>query len=340
LRERIKRFEARDAQWLTVIAQDPFYVGGMPGGQVPYPVLADPAATVSATYGVAFQVKNVGSNGWANRPATFVIDREGVIRSVADDPQTDLLQVLKDLDEERSLIGGLKAKGARLRQAAARTLAPAGGDTGVAVPALVEALQDQDSGIRTGAAAALCWIAPQARMAVPALVEALKDRDSRVRRLSATALGGIGPAARAAVPGLVRLLKDGEERVRGEAAWALAQIGPDARAAVPALLEVLADGDTGLQPRALFALGRIGPAAVPGLVDGLKDQNARIRSAAAQALVEREISQGDKKPAGGGARQSAEGQGQERSLGSRFCIAEHGATRPGSRPRADRGPEG
>ncbi|MBI1913723.1 MAG: redoxin domain-containing protein [Planctomycetes bacterium] len=133
MRERIKQFEDRDAQWLTVIAQDPFYIGGLPGGQVPYPVLADPAATVSATYGVAFQVNTAGSNGWANRPATFVIDREGVIRFVADNAQADLLVVLKELEEERSLIGALKAKGARLREAAARTLAAADRDTGVAV---------------------------------------------------------------------------------------------------------------------------------------------------------------------------------------------------------------
>ena len=38
-------------------------------------ILADRAATVSATYGVAFQAL-----GGANRPATFVIDREGIIR--------------------------------------------------------------------------------------------------------------------------------------------------------------------------------------------------------------------------------------------------------------------
>lgn len=42
------------------------------------PVLADAAHAVSATYGVAFQMKI--HTEWSNRPATFIIDRDGVIR--------------------------------------------------------------------------------------------------------------------------------------------------------------------------------------------------------------------------------------------------------------------
>jgi len=46
---------------------------------VAFPLLEDAAHTVSATYGVAFQMRI--HTEWSNRPATFVIDREGVIRS-------------------------------------------------------------------------------------------------------------------------------------------------------------------------------------------------------------------------------------------------------------------
>ncbi len=42
------------------------------------PVLADPAHAVSATYGVAFQMKI--HTEWSNRPATIIIDKEGIIR--------------------------------------------------------------------------------------------------------------------------------------------------------------------------------------------------------------------------------------------------------------------
>ena len=42
------------------------------------PVLADPAHVVSATYGVAFQMKIHTEH--SNRPATFLVDREGILR--------------------------------------------------------------------------------------------------------------------------------------------------------------------------------------------------------------------------------------------------------------------
>ena len=43
-----------------------------------YPLLMDPAQTVSAAYGVAFQMRI--HTEVSNRPATFVIDRTGVLR--------------------------------------------------------------------------------------------------------------------------------------------------------------------------------------------------------------------------------------------------------------------
>lgn len=43
-----------------------------------YPLLTDPALTVSATYGVAFQMRI--HTEWSNRPAAFIIDRDGILR--------------------------------------------------------------------------------------------------------------------------------------------------------------------------------------------------------------------------------------------------------------------
>ncbi len=43
-----------------------------------FPLLMDPTQTVSATYGVAFQMRI--HTEISNRPATFIIDRDGVIR--------------------------------------------------------------------------------------------------------------------------------------------------------------------------------------------------------------------------------------------------------------------
>ncbi|MBI3837336.1 MAG: redoxin domain-containing protein [Planctomycetia bacterium] len=68
-----------------------------------YPLLLDPACVVSATYGVAFQMRI--HTELSNRPATFVIDADGVIRyarrgqSFSDRPGADqIIEELKRLD--------------------------------------------------------------------------------------------------------------------------------------------------------------------------------------------------------------------------------------------------
>jgi len=51
---------------------------GLESDALAYPLLTDPSQTVSATYGVAFQMRIHVEQ--SNRPATFIIDREGVLR--------------------------------------------------------------------------------------------------------------------------------------------------------------------------------------------------------------------------------------------------------------------
>lgn len=70
-----------------------------------YPLLADPSHTVSATYGVAFQMRIHTEQ--CNRPATFIIDRNGVLRyarrakTFGDRPSPDdVLAELKKLESE------------------------------------------------------------------------------------------------------------------------------------------------------------------------------------------------------------------------------------------------
>ena len=46
--------------------------------ELSFPVLMDPSLTVSATYGVPFQMRI--HTELSNRPATFIIDKSGVIR--------------------------------------------------------------------------------------------------------------------------------------------------------------------------------------------------------------------------------------------------------------------
>jgi peroxiredoxin len=84
LREKLAAIRGEKAQLLAV---DPHEVWsarfllketGLTTDNLQYPLLMDPALTVSATYGVAFQMRI--HTEWSNRPATFVIDKEGVIR--------------------------------------------------------------------------------------------------------------------------------------------------------------------------------------------------------------------------------------------------------------------
>ncbi|MGC8880568.1 MAG: HEAT repeat domain-containing protein, partial [Anaerolineae bacterium] len=87
-----------------------------------------------------------------------------------------------------------------VRQAAARALGKIG--DAAAVPALIEALRDEDEDVRQAAAEALGKIGDAA--AVPALIEALRDEDMWVRRAAAEALGKIVQDWPLAEPGKAR----------------------------------------------------------------------------------------------------------------------------------------
>lgn len=92
---------------------------------------------------------------------------------------------------------------------------------------------------------------------LPALVEALKDQDARARALSAAAIGNIGPSAVSAVPALITLLGNRDEGSRNNACIALRGIGPAAKDALPALRRALSDPSKdvrGFAERAIVAI--------------------------------------------------------------------------------------
>jgi len=85
LRDRLGDFRAAGAEVLVIDPHESYRVrhmlkeAGFDPEDLHVPVLADPANVVSASYGVAFQMRI--HTEWSNRPAVFVIDRTGVIRS-------------------------------------------------------------------------------------------------------------------------------------------------------------------------------------------------------------------------------------------------------------------
>ena len=105
------------------------------------------------------------------------------------------------------------------------------------VPWLARALVDKDERIKELAAEALAAIGPDASAAVPALVEALLDEDiGGAWGHASTALASIGQAA---VPNLIDSLSDSSEVTRDIAFQTLGQLKQEARGAVPYLIPFL-----------------------------------------------------------------------------------------------------
>jgi HEAT repeat protein len=83
---------------------------------------------------------------------------------------------------------------------------------------------------------------------------------------------------------LINQLNVPENDDRRYAAQALREIGPEAKAAVPALIETLKDKNEEVPKVAGWALVEMGQAAVPGLIDALKDDDRKVHLGAAWAL--------------------------------------------------------
>ena len=188
------------------------------------------------------------------------------------------LQVLKDVEID-------------VRLHAARALGRIGPEAREAIPPLVETLNDENSDLRAEAAEALGGIGQATEDVVLALNEALNEtmgiwypspREQIVR-----ALGKLGPEAMVAVPALISVLKDSPRLFeRQQSAMALGRIGQPAKIAVPALAKTMRQKNTfqDLGQYSADALSRIGKAAVPYLIQALKDEISEVRFAAVGAL--------------------------------------------------------
>jgi HEAT repeat protein/WD40 repeat protein len=180
----------------------------------------------------------------------------------------------------------LRDKNAMIRAAAVTAL----GETGKpGVASLQEALTDENAGVRNEAAFMLGQLGPEAKPAIVPLRRLLKDTEPGVRIGAACALARISPEdTKSSVALLVDGLKDAKNfRLLGGITSALGRIGPQAKAAVPALIELLREGGPDLKPLAAEALGCIGPEAklaVPLLIEALKDEIQPIRFSATFAL--------------------------------------------------------
>lgn len=213
-------------------------------------------------------------------------------------------------DAVRYLAAPLADADPMVRREAATTLGKIGPPSAPAVPALIEALKDQDLKTRTAATLALGQIGAPAAPAVAALMEVLRGPFLILSRLAAQALSRIGAAA---VPALVEGLITADSYGRREAAWALGEIGPAAVGVMPgtrlddtpapALLRpVTRPPDAQVQSTVPIFLGasvpversaptkprpRTGerlPDPVTALTDAMRDEDSKVREAAARAI--------------------------------------------------------
>lgn len=109
----------------------------------------------------------------------------------------------------------LQSSQASERKTAAEALGKLGAQAKDAIPALADALKDEDNEVKYAAAHAL----GQTRMAHPqvavgALTRSLKDQDVEMRIAAAKALGNMGMAALAAVSIFHAMVRDPDEDAR------------------------------------------------------------------------------------------------------------------------------
>jgi HEAT repeat protein len=101
-------------------------------------------------------------------------------------------------------------------------------------------------------------IGPEARAAVPVLKAAMKDKLHPERLPAALSLWRIERSTAEVVPLLIEALKDKTNAMdRRLAVTIVGQIGPDAKAAIPALIEVLRDADMQLREQVTQALTKV-----------------------------------------------------------------------------------
>ena len=93
-----------------------------------------------------------------------------------------------------------------------------------AVLALAGLLLDKDAQVAKAAESALASLGRQASVAVPGLIDCIEEPQGRARSAAARVLGAIGPDAGPAVPVLFGLLEDENEEVRKAAATAIRSI--------------------------------------------------------------------------------------------------------------------
>ncbi len=187
------------------------------------------------------------------------------------------------------LIAAAKHPRLEVRIYALMALSHAATRNGTALQTLLEAAKRPRPEERREAIGSLGEAATKDANALKALLEALRDQDGMVRNRAANALGRVGQVA---ISPILEVIRTERQEARTDAAFALALMGPAGADAVPALLPVFREETVGTSTSrrtnmghtVCFALSKIGKAAIPPLLDMLKEDNTQLRAHAAAVL--------------------------------------------------------
>jgi hypothetical protein len=151
-----------------------------------------------------------------------------------------------------------------------------------------------ESGLRIYSMLILHTMASDAQIAVPALVQALHDENAGVRQSALSTLGvllpGMGQEKIRIFPRVLKAARDGAPGVRNNAVIFLGYYRDQASIVAPVVVNALHDSDPLVRFGAISSLMRLGAtganeAAVPALLQLLQDGNAEVREAATNALT-------------------------------------------------------
>jgi len=159
-----------------------------------------------------------------------------------------------------------------------------------AVPALLDALRNENKTLRKAASACLSYIKPTSVEAESALVELLKDEDINVRLNAALALTVISSDAHEKIPLILQSFSREDHPRRYSITRFMGEICPKNDLVISELVDVLKNEDVDVNVRiiTLMLLKEIGPAAqkaVPYLIEALNDKDFQVRLWSANALV-------------------------------------------------------
>jgi HEAT repeat protein len=187
-----------------------------------------------------------------------------------------------------AIANAIRDEDAKVSNAAVRFLAERPEGCRAAVPTLLEILEkDQSWPLRRDALEVVVEVAPDHPLVLPAVIRALReDKEADVRSYAAYTLRDIEPppALKDVASVLRKALKDQDVGVRVQAAYVMVRLANTETAAKALLSSLRGENDSVLVNSMARSFTGLGANGVPVLAKALTDENANVRAGAALAL--------------------------------------------------------